>query len=86
MNRKEYDRKVAEKINAMREKDAINVYKALRILVLKAHRAQQRANAGEYLSMISTGSALEARIGTRRFDAIMDEVDRQIDAQSGKAA
>ena len=70
--------KIAAKVNAQTEAEAMAVYSALRIELANARRNKAAHVAGLMQVMKMAGDALEARIGEERFDRLMDEVDAQI--------
>jgi hypothetical protein len=71
--------KVAAKVNAQTEDDAIAVYTGLRIAHANARKeGLHKESAGLMKVMAMAGNALEARIGEERFDALLDQIDAQI--------
>jgi hypothetical protein len=70
--------KIANIIAAQTEKQAIQVYAGLRIALADARRAKADHASGLMQVLKLAGDALEARIGSDRFDDLMDQIDAQI--------
>ena len=67
--------KIRAKVFAQSEDDAIKVYTALRMMIMKERKQGNRAPVSAEIAMEVAGNALEERIGFERFDALMEEID-----------
>lgn len=67
--------KTDAKMRGLPEATAIEVYAGLRTRVMGARAAGRRADASTSAAMVAAGTALEARIGADRFDALIDQID-----------
>lgn len=66
---------IKAKANTMTEREAAMVYSAMRLEVMRARMAGQRAPKSLADAMEISGEALEERIGEARFDALIDQID-----------
>jgi hypothetical protein len=75
MTRDQCQQKITAKLAQLPDSEAIKVYAALRGAIMQAQARRQRAGRDAWQAMIMTGNALEARIGTDDFEALMDQID-----------
>ena len=67
--------KIANKMASLTDRQAQEVYSALRLAVFDARRNKASHAANLSAVMIMTGDVVEARIGSDRFDALLDQID-----------
>ncbi len=70
--------KIAAKINAQSEAEAMAVYSGLRLMVMTARSNGKRAEKGAADAMLYAGDALEKRIGETRFEKLMADIDTHV--------
>jgi hypothetical protein len=70
--------RIAAKVNAQTEEQAAPIYSGLRLIVMRARAQKQHAPEGAAMAMKLAGDALEARIGERRFDHLIDQIDAHV--------
>lgn len=67
--------KITAKLAQLSDLEAIKAYATLRAAVMGAHTRGKPADRATVQAMVLTGNALEARIGSKAFDQLMDQID-----------